>query len=312
MIINTGQRTDIPAYYTEWFMNRIREGFVLVRNPFNPVMVSRYELNPKVVDCISFCSKNPAPILPYLPELKAKFKLYFHVTITPYGKDIEPHVPDKNEVMKSYIGLSKSIGLEAVSWRYDPVFITDKYDISFHKEKFAYMAEMLSGYTDNCVVSFIDLYEKTLRNFGGVRKVTEGEQNELAEHFANIGKKYGIKIRGCCEKQELSRFGWDMSGCATKRVLERALGETLESPAGEGKARPECSCLIGHDIGAYNSCGHGCLYCYANYDKKIVEENMKQHDPKSPLLIGHINPEDEIKQAKQVRYGHGQMKLELV
>ena len=173
MIINTGQRTDIPAFYTPWFMNRVRAGEVLARNPFNPKRITRYRLDPEVTDALIFCTKNPKPLLPHLEELR-RFRMFWFVTITPYGPEIEPGVPDKDAVMDSFARLSEVLGKEAVSWRYDPVFITEKYSLSFHREAFARMAGKLSAYTDQAVISFIDLYEKTVRNFPQARAVTAG------------------------------------------------------------------------------------------------------------------------------------------
>lgn len=164
MIINTGMRTDVPAFYSEWLMNRLRAGFVLVRNPYRPELVTRYELNPDVVDCIAFCTKNPAPVLKYLDELKI-FHQYWFVTITPYGKDIEPNVPPKEDVMRDFIALSKAVGINCVGWRYDPIFIDNIYTLERHIADFEQMCKMLSGYTKVCVISFIDLYEKVKRNF---------------------------------------------------------------------------------------------------------------------------------------------------
>lgn len=309
MILNTGNRTDIPAYYSEWFYNRIREGYVLTRNPYNPNQIMRYRLHPDVVDCISFCTKNPEPMLDRMEEI-VDFKQMWHVTITPYGKDIEPQVPDKERVMESFKRLSGIVGLNCISWRYDPIFITGTYSLDFHIQTFEQMAENLSGYTDNCVISFIDLYAKTKRNFQGVREVSEKDRITLAKEFVRIGKQYGIEIRSCCEGTALAQYGVNVSGCMTKPVIERAIGTSLDMAKPQKAAREDCACLLGNDIGTYNTCGHGCLYCYANYDQKTVEQNMRQHDPKSPLLIGNVTADDEIREAKQVSFCSGQMRLE--
>lgn len=129
MIINTGCRTDIPAFYSKWFMNRIREGYVLVRNPYYLNQVTKYNLSPDVVDCLAFCTKNPEPMLEYLNELD-KYKQYWFVTITPYGKDIEPNVPNKKRVIESFKKLSEHIGVDSIGWRYDPIFIGDGFDVN--------------------------------------------------------------------------------------------------------------------------------------------------------------------------------------
>lgn len=305
MILNTGSRTDIPAYYSDWFYNRIKEGYVLARNPYYPTQVTKYLLNPEVVDVMVFCTKNPAPMLDRISLLSA-FAMFWFVTITPYGEEIEPHVPPKEKVIKSFQKLSKFIGKERVSWRYDPIFITDKYSVNCHIEQFHKMAGALSEYTGQCVVSFIDLYEKTLRNFKGIRSVTKAEQEQIIAAFSEIAAEYNLQIHLCCESADLARNHVDADGCMSKSVLEKALGCRLDVPQ-KKTARAECSCLLGADIGAYNTCGHGCLYCYANYDKKTVMQNMKLHHPSSPLLVGEISENDIIKQAGQKSWKNGQL-----
>ena len=308
MILNTGMRTDIPAYYSKWFCNRIREGYVLVRNPYFPSQVTRYRLAPDVVDVLAFCTKNPAPMLLYMEEIAA-FRQFWFVTITPYGKEIEPNVPDYRRVMESFRQLSDIVGHKAISWRYDPIFITERYTLAYHKEIFAEMAETLQGYTDQVVISFVDLYSKTIRNFPEVREVTAEERAEIGQFLARIGQQYGMTVRSCVEGTDLAQYGVDVSGCMTKSILERAVGTELAVPKTKNP-RQACGCLLGHDIGAYNTCGHFCRYCYANYDKQVVIENMKRHNPDSPFLIGGFQEDDQITEAKQVAYGTGQMVLE--
>ena len=156
MIIQTGMRTDIPAFYSDWFARRLREGFVLVRNPYNPQVVTRYELNPAVVDAIGFCTKNPAPMLRYMDLLKP-YGQYWFVTITPYGRDIEPMVPDKHQILDDFRELSKMVGIRSTGWRYDPIFLSDRYTKQYHLKAFRQIAEALDGYTETVVISFIDL-----------------------------------------------------------------------------------------------------------------------------------------------------------
>lgn len=305
MILNTGSRTDIPAFYSDWFYNRIREGYVLVRNPFYPAQITKYLLNPKVVDVMVFCTKNPAPMLERI-SLLSEFDMFWFVTITPYGKEIEPYVPSAKQVIGYFKRLSEAIGKERISWRYDPVFITDKYSVRYHTEEFCRMAEALSGYTAQCVVSFIDLYEKTKRNFKGVRSVAAKEQEELIDAFSGIARKYGLQIHLCCENAGLVRENVDADGCMSKNVLEKALGCRLNVPPKKA-ARAECSCLLGADIGAYNTCGHSCLYCYANYDAQTVVRNRSRHNPLSPLLVGEVSANDVIRQAEQSSWKNGQL-----
>lgn len=308
MIIQTGQRTDIPAFYSEWFANRLKEGYVLVRNPFNPISVTRYELNPDVVDIIGFCTKNPSPIFKYL-DLLNSYNQYWFVTITPYGKDIEPYVPDKSRVMEDFKRLSDMVGINCIAWRYDPIILNDNWTINRHYEEFEKMAEALSGCTEVCVISFINLYKKVKSNYPEIKEIGFDTQLAMTDRFVRIAKKYGMIIRPCGESPNLQAVGADCSGCMTIRVFEEAIGCKINAPANP-KNRKECACYITGDIGQYNTCGHLCKYCYANADAGRVRKNMSEHDPASPLLIGHLNSEDEIHIAKQVRWIEKQMKLD--
>lgn len=307
MIINTGMRTDIPAFYAKWFMNRIRAGYVLVRNPYRPEWITRYVLDPEVVDCIAFCTKNPAPMLQYLDELK-RFHQYWFVTITPYGRETEPNVPPKETVMQDFITLSRSLGTECVGWRYDPVFIDRIYTAERHIRDFEEMCRTLSGYTKVCVISFIDLYEKVKRNFPEARTVTAQEQIFLGKAFAETGRRYGITIKACAEGTALAPYGVDCSGCMTKETFEAAVGGRLLIPKKKSQ-RGECACVLGTDIGAYDTCAHFCRYCYANSNHVNVRRNMQLHDPDSPLLTGNLQTGEEIHPAEQLRWTDDQLTL---
>lgn len=307
MILQTGMRTDIPAFYSKWFLNRIREGYVLVRNPYDPSSVTRYDINPEVVDLIAFCTKNPAPMLPHLDILK-EYGQYWFVTITPYGKEIEPNVPDKAEVIESFKVLSEILGINCAGWRYDPIFITDKYNIDFHLSAFEKMAGELCDCTDRCIISFIDIYKKVSRNFPEARALTQSERLTIGKAFAEIGKKYNIEIVSCAEGNELSEFGVNINGCLTKSVYEKALGISLDIPK-RRSPRSECACFLGNDIGAYDTCMHLCKYCYANTDPYAVRQNRKLHDPFSPFLIGNSQSGDKIHKAKQESWKNFQLTL---
>lgn len=307
MIINTGSRTDIPAYFSEWFFNRIKAGYVLVRNPYYKEQVTKYKLTPDVVDCLSFCTKNPEPMLSRIHELDA-FKQFWFVTITPYGKEIEPKVPDKEKVMGNFKKLSDIIGVDAIGWRYDPIFITKKYTLESHIESFEKMAINLEGYTHDCVISFVDLYEKTKRNFPEIKSVKKREREIIGKEFVRIGKKYNIKLRTCFEGDDLAKYGVDCSGCMTQPIIERAIGSKLKIHKRKS-SRGGCNCLLQNDIGAYNTCGHGCLYCYANYNHRTVVNNMRRHNSKSPFLLGGNMDGDIIKDAKQASFIDRQVTL---
>ncbi len=308
MILQTGLRTDIPAFYTPWLLNRLAEGFVLARNPYNPGQITRYRLTPDVVDCICFCTKNPAPMLPHMDKL-APFGQHWFVTITPYGEDIEPHVPSKEQVMADFRRLSAILGPHAVTWRYDPILLTDVYTVERHLTDFAAMCTALEGATDTCVISFIDLYEKVKRNFPEVRAIPQAERLLLGREMASIAAGHGIRMKSCCEGDELAPLGVDCSGCMTLSTYEKALGCRLRAPK-QPKTSRGCLCHLSADIGAYNTCGHGCRYCYANHDEASVRRAMAQHDPVSPLLVGHVRPGDVIRDAQQVSWQDNQITLE--
>ena len=307
MILHTGLRTDIPAFYPEWLANRLKARFVLVRNPFNPGQITKYIISPEVVDIISFCTKNPEPFFPYM-ELLQDYGKYWYVTITPYGKEIEPMVPEKKAVLESFQRLSGMVGKNCVGWRYDPVFVSEKYTVERHIEDFEHMAETLAGYTDTCVISFIDLYKKVKRNFPEVQEVNKEDRLTLAQEFVRIGAQYGIGIKSCAEGNELEPYGVDCTGCMTAAVYEKALGYKLNVLKRKG-ARSECDCLLGCDIGAYHTCGHLCRYCYANFDAATVLKNMKCHNPESPLLLGEPTEGMVIHEAKQESWRDGQISL---
>lgn len=307
MIINTGMRTDIPAFYSEWFANRLSAGYVMVRNPYNPKLVTKYVLDREVVDCIGFCTKNPAPMLSKMPLLKG-FGQYWYVTITPYGRDIEPGVLDKYAVIDSFIELSKMLGKECVGWRYDPIFVSKKYTMEYHVHAFKTIAQRLAGYTDTCVISFIDLYAKVRRNFPEVQEVPKEERLMLGKAMVDIARDYGMVVKPCAEGDELAPYGADCRGCMTIETYEKAIHAKLHVLKNQA-ARKECACYIAADIGAYNTCGHLCRYCYANASQREVLENRKLHDPCSPLLIGHLEEGDVVHEAKQKSFLERQMAL---
>jgi len=305
MIINTGMRTDIPAFYPEWLMNRIHEGFVYVRNPYNRLHVSKYSLSPEVVDCLAFCSKNPYPILKYIDELKEKNNMFWFITITPYGEEIEPNVPHYDKVIEDFKTLSNKIGKHAISLRYDPILINKDYTVETHIKSFEHIISKLKGYTEDVTISFLDLYWKVKRNCPDLRPPNDEEQIIIAKEFVKIGKDNNMTIHGCCENPKLEEYGVDISGCMSKELVEKAIGFKLKVPGNQSK-RTEingnkviCNCLLGNDIGDYNNCMHLCRYCYANYDKTIVRNNYKLHNPNSPFLIGDSLPEDVIVGVKQ-------------
>ena len=310
MIINTGQRTDIPAFYSEWFANRLREGFVCVRNPYNPNQVSRYRLDPSIVDVIGFCTKNPAPMFSYMDLLK-DYGQYWFVSITPYGRDIEPNVPDKHRLLDDFKRLSDMVGIDSVGWRFDPIFLSERYTMDYQLRAFDQIASALDGYTRTAVISFIDLYPKVRRNFPEAREVTKEQRLSLGKEIIKIASAHGMTVKPCAEGDELAAYGADCRGCMRISDYEKAIGRHLNAPRKKG-ARAECACYLSCDIGAYNTCRHLCKYCYANAEPAKVLKHSKLHDPASPFLIGNYMDGDKIHDVPQRSWIDEQMHLDLL
>ncbi len=307
MILHTGLRTDIPAFYSQWFENRLREGYVLVRNPYRPGAVMRYRLSPEVVDVLCFCTKNPEPMLARWDALKPYGMCWF-VTITPYGRDLEPRVPDKERVAESFCRLAERTGPAGVTWRYDPVWVGGVYPVERHLEAFDRLARRLEGATDTCVISFIDLYSKVKRNFPEARAVAREERLLLGREMATIAHARGMTLKTCAEGEELAPFGVDCRGCMTVEAIARAAHCRLHAPKTH-PGRSGCACYLSADIGAYNTCGHLCRYCYANDSAEAVRRNMARHDPRSPFLIGGFLPGDCVTDARQQSWKDEQISL---
>lgn len=307
MIINTGQRTDIPAFYSKWFCNRLKEGIVCVRNPFNPVQVSRYRLNPDVVDVIGFCTKNPAPMLDHM-DLLSDYGQYWFVTITPYGRDIEPNVPEWQKVVLDFQKLSRVVGIHSTGWRYDPIFLSDRYTHDYHIRFFSKIAEELEGYTETAVISFLDIYQKVTRNFPQGRQVPMSEKISLGAEMTEIARKHGMTLKPCAEGNFLAQYGADCSGCMTVETYEKAIGSRLQVP-NKKPNRESCACYLACDIGAYDTCMHLCRYCYANSSPEQVRINIALHNPDSPFLIGNYRKEDMVHDVKQSSWIDNQLSL---
>ena len=292
MILNVSGRTDIVAFYTEWFMNRYKEGFVDVRNPFNPQMVSRIKF--ENVDLILFCTKNPIPILDRIKEINKP--ILFHITITPYKKDIEPNVPNKTDVIEAVKKLSKILGKDKLTIRYDPIFLSYKYTLEYHTKAFDRICSLLDGYINKILVSFIDDYknvrknEKTL-NF---REFTENDYKIIGESFSKSAKEHNMIVHTCFEDRNLTEYGFTKGECLSHELAYKLTGKTYKNWS--ARKEQKCNCVQMVDIGVYNSCKHFCKYCYANYDEKQVNNNFINHNPNSSLLIGELRNDDIIKE----------------
>ena len=292
MILMVSGRCDVVAFHTKWFMNRYHEGYVLVRNPFNPKMISR--INFDNVDLIMFCTKNPIPIVNYLKEIDKP--ILFHVTLTSYNKDIEPNVPDKKKVITAIKKISDIIGDDNVYVRYDPILINNKYTVDYHIKAFDKLCKLLNGYVKHFIISFIDIYKNVKNNskYLNLKELSEEDYKKIGLSFSKSASENGMTVQTCFEERDLTQYGFIKDDCLSKMLAYKLTGKIFD----EQTARKEkkCHCVKMVDIGVYNTCYHKCKYCYANYDEKQIDKNIKAHNPNSSLLIGEIEPGDIIKE----------------
>lgn len=310
MILSVSRRTDIPNYYSEWFFNRLKDGFLYVRNPMNFHQISEIKISPDVVDCIVFWTKNPLPMMERLDELEA-YNYYFQFTLTGYGNDVERNLPNKKTlVIPIFQELSNKIGKEKVVWRYDPIFFSNRYNVQYHLKAFRSIAEALSGYTEKCVISFLDIYPKNKKNMDNLLSydLSDSELREFAKELSNIAKENHIKIGSCAEKVDLDEYGIIHNSCIDKELIEKIIGCKLKINKDKNQ-RIECGCVESVEVGTYNTCKNGCVYCYANYSAKSVESNFQKYDPLSPLLCGHIEKDDRISTRKVVSLKETQISI---
>ena len=291
MILNVSGRTDIVAFYSKWFIKRYQEGYVDVRNPFYPKLVSRIYF--KDVDLIVFCTKNPKPIIPFLKYIKQP--IIFHVTITPYKKDIEPYVPSKKEVINLVKEISKIIPKEYLYIRYDPVFLSNKYNLDYHIKAFDRLCTLLDGYVSKIIISFLDNYKNVQNNlrYLQVKNFSDEDYKKLGLNFSRIAKEHHIIVQTCGEKKDLVKYGFIKDECLSRSLAYKLTGKNF--PRWQARNNKNCNCANMVDIGSYNSCLHLCKYCYANYDESSIKANVLQHDVNSSLLIGRLNSDDIIK-----------------
>lgn len=300
MIISASRRTDIPAFYSQWLLNRLHEGYAMVRHPRNPHRYSRVPLHPDTVDCIVFWTKNPEPMLDKLDTIeKMGYRFYFQFTLTPYDRDIENGLPPKPDLIETFKKLGNRIGAHRVVWRYDPVIISDALDIAYHLNCFEKMAGMLEGYTNRCVFSFVDFYSKIRTALKRVaeEEVKEADMRRIAEGFSEIAIRHHLLLSTCSEVFDLSRYGISHASCIDKKMIEEILGCSISAKK-DINQRPACGCIESIDIGTYDCCLNGCIYCYAASGGETVMKNAACHNPDSPALIGKPGDMDVISERK--------------
>lgn len=285
MIISASRRTDIPARWTEWFLRRVREGFAVARNPMNPKQERRVSLRPEDVDAVVFWTKNPAPLLPRLAEL-ADYAYYFQFTVTPYGPDIEPGVPDKEkEITPLFRRLADTIGPERVIWRCDPLLVGGRYGVDFLLRSFEKFARAFEDFTHCCVFSYLDNYRGmacAARELG-FRAPDEAEKLALARELAPMAQACGMTLESCAEDINLEQFGIKHTSCVDAALIEKITGRPLAREKDKNQ-RQHCRCAPATDIGAYDTCPNGCKYCYATHSAKKTAANIANRDENAPYL----------------------------
>ncbi len=270
----------------------------------NHAQVSRIALSPEVVDCIVFWTKDAKNImdkLSFMDELG--YRYYFQFTLTPYGREMEPYLRDKEEIINTFKELSHSIGTHRVHWRYDPIILNEDFTVEYHLERFENLCSRLNGYTGICTVSFVDLYGKLTKSVqnGLLREITDEEMMRLASGFFRISRSFGIELRACCERLDLSGFGVKHASCIDKATIEEICGCSLDVKA-DVNQRKGCGCMQSIDIGVYNTCRNGCIYCYANYSRPSVLTNSLKHNPEAGILIGEVAQDEKVILKKMKSY----------
>lgn len=310
MILSVSRRTDIPNYYFDWFCERIREGYLYVRNPMNERQVSYIDLSPELVDCIVFWTKNPAAMMERLAVLE-KYSYYVQFTLTGYGRDVEPGLPDKQTVLlETFCRLSRMIGKKRVIWRYDPILFNPVYTPDYHLKAFAAIAGRLERYTERVVISFVDSYAKIRKNMAAlhVRDLQQEELQQFAGKLAAIAREHGLAVESCAEAMDLEAAGIRHGRCIDARLIEEITGCRIL--AGKDKnQREECGCVESIEVGTYNTCKNGCRYCYANFSEAAVRSHTERYDLYSPLLCGAVGPDDTVTVRKVKSMADGQMSL---
>lgn len=296
MIISASRRTDIPGLYAEWMLRRLRAGFCMVRHPFRPASARRVPLTPADVDAIVFWTKNPASMIPSLHEISGLgFQFHFLFTITGYPAAVEPELPPLEQRIDTFRRLADRIGPDGVVWRYDPIILSSRFDAEYHARTFAELACALHGRTSRVIVSLVDFYRKTARRLGALEAAT-GDSfardpfavprlAELIGRMREVCDAEGIEMQSCCEDERLERLGVRPGKCIDDELILRLHGTRVPERKDPGQ-RPGCRCVASVDIGAADTCTHGCEYCYATVSADAARRRRSAHDPGSPFLAG--------------------------
>jgi hypothetical protein len=306
MILSVSRRTDVPAFYSSWFYNRIKEGFALVRNPINHRQVGRVSLSADVIDCIVFWTKNPKPMLENLGYLDS-YLYYFLFTLNSYDRTMEINLPEKAHLIETFQDFSEKLGRDRVIWRYDPILLTKKFTKDWHYRWFDFLCRQLCQYTRRCIISFYDPYAKSERNLKGtgMQSLAESDMLEMVSILSGIAGGHGIRLEACCEPGIARTLNVPQGKCIDARLISNLAGDEFNIKK-DPHQRESCGCVQSIDIGEYNTCGHRCLYCYANHHPQSVSANCARHDSGSPLLVGKVGLQDKVYEREVYSYRNRQ------
>jgi hypothetical protein len=295
MIISASRRTDIPAFYAYWFINRIRAGFCTVPNPFNPQQVARVTLAPEEVEVIVFWTRNPRPLFPYLEELdRGGYRYYFQYTLMNNPRELEAHTPNIKNALRTFGELSERIGPHRVIWRYDPIVFSQITPPNYHRQSFQEIAQALRGYTHRSVISLLDIYPKLKRRLEQVQNSGtgllpfDGTQpwfGRLIRELVEIANQNRMELVSCAEELDLELYGARPGKCINDDLVSDVFGFEVTHSKDPGQ-RKACGCVVSKDIGMYDSCVFGCQYCYATSSFQRARVNYMRHDPDLPSLLG--------------------------
>jgi len=293
-IISASRRTDIPAFYGEWFIDKLNRGVAGYENPFNN---NKYyvSLKPEDVNYFIFWSNNFIPFCGKLKIIEQRgYKFYFNYTINNYPSIFEPNLPETEALINNLKNLSDKYSPKSINWRYDPIIITNNTNFDYHLKNFNELLKKLSGYIERCYFSYVFLYDKVKKRFNelilknniNLSEINNEQKINFANKLADMAESYNVKMYSCCGDY-LAQNKIKKASCIDSNILSDLFND--KNVYKSKPTRKECGCSESIDIGRYDSCLHNCVYCYANSNLPLIKKNYKLHNPESLFLNNNIN-----------------------
>ncbi len=292
MIISASRRTDVPAFYSRWFMKRIEAGHCEVPNPFNPVQIRRVSLKPEDVEVIVFWTRNASPLLRHLEELENRgYRYLFLYTVMNNPRVMDPRCPSLDEALSTFRALSDRVGPERVIWRYDPLVFSNAMNAEFHMRAYETLAKHLQGYTRRSIMSVVNVYRKVRQRLAalgekGIEWAECGEEAfaELMRFMASAARENGMALSSCAQERDLTACGISPGKCIDDGLIREVFGLEVNRTK-DPSQRKACGCVVSRDIGMYDTCLYGCAYCYATTSLDRAKQNYRRHDPEASSII---------------------------